>query len=261
MRQNHQAKDTQDARCDAAQNGRDQPGGDLSFDRSGAPHAPDRRGRKHALAVEPRLARRGRLGALARGLHHSPRVEDCLDIGKQDQFQIFVGVSRTQTHCDLTCNLAPFGADGIGYREQDAPIIGNSIFELFRYFRVTVKLAPLCPIDDVATHDVEIVVIERINRILRADLLDALLRMEGQPWAEYCGVQGDETPRRLSVRTLSGLLEPFGIKSRTVWPLHRTADTRSGEGFYRAQFEETWRSYLPEDDTTHSNVIKALASG
>ncbi len=132
---------------------------------------------------------------------------------------------------------------------------GASVRLSARYFDEDLKLILLADIRTVFDT-------RRIDRILRAELLDALLKMEGQPWAEYCDVQGDETPRRLTVGTLSGLLKPFGIKARTVWPLGRTADTRSGEGFYRAQFEETWRSYLPEDDTsTQSNVIKALASG
>jgi hypothetical protein len=103
---------------------------------------------------------------------------------------------------------------------------------------------------------------ERIDRITVADLIAALIAMEGQPWAEYCGVQGDRAPRRLTTGTLRSLLKDFHICARTLWPRGRTTETKSTSGFYRRQFEEAWESYLPQEHTsTQPSVIKALAGG
>ena len=58
---------------------------------------------------------------------------------------------------------------------------------------------------------------------------------------------------------LARLLNPFKIKSRTIWPLNRIAGGKSAKGYYRSQFEAVWQAYCPEDGTaSQPNNIRAL---
>ena len=55
------------------------------------------------------------------------------------------------------------------------------------------------------------------------------------------------------------MLREFRIRPRSIWPLNRTADTKSAKGFRRSQFEEIWRAYCTDDGTaSHTNNFKGL---
>jgi hypothetical protein len=69
----------------------------------------------------------------------------------------------------------------------------------------------------------------------------------------------DQRPRKLAQATLASLLKAFHIRSRSVWPTGRTADSKSRKGYYRTDFEAAWQAYCPRDGTpAQPNVFKLL---
>jgi hypothetical protein len=57
------------------------------------------------------------------------------------------------------------------------------------------------------------------------------------------------------------MLKPFKIGLRTIWPQHRTPESKSSKGYRRAQFEDAWRKYCAEDGTAaHTSNIRSLHS-
>jgi len=62
-----------------------------------------------------------------------------------------------------------------------------------------------------------------------------------------------------SEATLASLLKAFHIRSRSVWPTGRSADSKSRKGYYRTDFEAAWQAYCPRDGTpAQPNVFKLL---
>jgi hypothetical protein len=98
-----------------------------------------------------------------------------------------------------------------------------------------------------------------VDRITMAELVAELIALEGQPWAEYRGVQDDQTPRRLTTGILSNLLRPFGIRSKTIWPPGQRAGQTSAKGYCSTQFAEAWAAYLREYTRTQSSNFKMFA--
>jgi Protein of unknown function (DUF3631) len=74
------------------------------------------------------------------------------------------------------------------------------------------------------------------DRILRDELVEALLKLETADWKEYEG-------RKLTRGRLKDLLVPFGIEAKPIWPPQRTASSKSGRGYMRSQFEDHWSRY------------------
>jgi Protein of unknown function (DUF3631) len=99
--------------------------------------------------------------------------------------------------------------------------------------------------------DIRKVFFEKFPAILTsfpsAYLVACLNTFEGAPWSEWCGVHGNQTPRRLSQGELAKLLRPFRIRPKTVWWPDRQGT--SMRGYYRADFEDAWRSYCDEANT------------
>ena len=83
------------------------------------------------------------------------------------------------------------------------------------------------------------------DRLASKRLTDELISLDSADaaWAEYRGPSGTERPRKLTQGALAALLRPFGIRPRTIWPLARTATTKSFRGYYRADFDAVWQSY------------------
>jgi Protein of unknown function (DUF3631) len=97
-----------------------------------------------------------------------------------------------------------------------------------------------------------------IDRITSKMLVEQLLAIEDSLWNEWCGLRGDRSPRKLSQGELARLLDPFGIRPRTVWPRYRRPDSGSGRGYYRSQFESAWGKYCPADTATQPRGIIRL---
>jgi hypothetical protein len=98
----------------------------------------------------------------------------------------------------------------------------------------------------------------RIDRLASEDMVKELLAIEDGMWSEWRGLKDDQQPRKLSQGELARLLAPFAIKPRTVWPLRRTASSRSKSGYYRRQFEEAWSAYCEAHTATQPSNITYL---
>ena len=68
------------------------------------------------------------------------------------------------------------------------------------------------------------------------ELLKALNAMSESPWQHFKYTNGQP----LDARWLAKLLKPFGIHSKTIRMVKGTP-----KGFYRADFEDAWKRYLP----------------
>ena len=68
------------------------------------------------------------------------------------------------------------------------------------------------------------------------ELLKALNAMSESPWQHFKYTNGQP----LDARWLAKLLKPFGIHSKTIRMANGTP-----KGFYRADFEDAWKRYLP----------------
>ena len=89
-----------------------------------------------------------------------------------------------------------------------------------------------------------------VDRLPSITILEALYAFDDADWNEFRGIRGDQSPHKLKVGELAGMLRDFGIRPRSIWPLNRTAESKSSKGYSRAQFEEVWRVYCTEDGTT-----------
>jgi hypothetical protein len=97
------------------------------------------------------------------------------------------------------------------------------------------------------------------TRLASAVIVENLNLLPHGLWSDWRGKQDTDTPHPITAGVVAKLLAPFRIKPATIWPLHRTTDTKSSRGYHRHQFETAWAKYCPAADTpTHSGKIKAL---
>jgi Protein of unknown function (DUF3631) len=100
-----------------------------------------------------------------------------------------------------------------------------------------------------------------VDRLPSGVLLAALHALESADWQEFYGVRGALHPHKLRAGELASMLRDFGIRPRTIWPLNRTAESRSAKGYRREQFETAWRRYCADDGTaSQPSNVKALRS-
>lgn len=100
-----------------------------------------------------------------------------------------------------------------------------------------------------------------LDRLSTKTLLEALHGLDDADaeWREFDGVRGDQQPHKLRDTEVGVMLRDFGIRSRSIWPLNRTASTRSAKGYRRTQFEKAWRQYCGDDGTAaQSSNVRAL---
>ena len=100
---------------------------------------------------------------------------------------------------------------------------------------------------------------KREDRLASAVIVEHLNLLPHGLWSDWRGKHDTDTPRPMTAATMAKLLSPFGIRPVTIWPSHRTADSKSAKGYNRYQFEAIWASYCPESDTpAQSREIKML---
>jgi len=88
-------------------------------------------------------------------------------------------------------------------------------------------------------------------------LLQHLLMLDDNCWTEFRGEHGNQTPKPLSRHAMVTMISAFGVRSKTLWPPHRTAETKSFRGYTKAAFQPAWASYCDEGDTpTQSGVVR-----
>jgi hypothetical protein len=78
------------------------------------------------------------------------------------------------------------------------------------------------------------------NAMRSADLVKALTSDPERPWVEW------KNGKPLTPKQLGGLLRPFGIISETV----SIANLADAKGYKRVHFEDAWRRYLPDQNTS-----------
>jgi Protein of unknown function (DUF3631) len=83
----------------------------------------------------------------------------------------------------------------------------------------------------------EIFVAQRTDRMLSADLVEALIQIEGRPWAEY-----GRTGKPLTQNQLARLFKPLAIVPGTL-----RAGSARGQGYQLHEFEEAFARYLPSE--------------
>ncbi len=115
--------------------------------------------------------------------------------------------------------------------------------------------------------DVKILLLSDIRKVFNAHAVDRLpsktllgaLNVLDADWNEFRGVRGEQQPHRLKDSELASMLREFRIRPRTIWPLNRTAKSKSTKGYRRSQFEEVWRVYCADDGTTaHGSNVRSL---
>ena len=110
-------------------------------------------------------------------------------------------------------------------------------------------------------HDIRSIFDQRgIERLFSEVLVAALNDLDDSMWCEWRGPHGDQQPRRLSQGGLAQMLAPFSIRPRTIWPLHRSPDSKSRKGYLRSQFESAWSAYCDASDGTasQSSTVRGL---
>ena len=100
------------------------------------------------------------------------------------------------------------------------------------------------------------------DRIASAALVEALLGLEDEVWADWRGPNDDRPPRKLNQSDMARLLRPFGIRPKTIWPAQRRPGSLSSRGYLRSQFEPAWAAYCSVPDTaTQPSKIRHLRHG
>jgi hypothetical protein len=98
------------------------------------------------------------------------------------------------------------------------------------------------------------------DRIASATLTAAMHDLDDGIWTDWRGRYDDRQPHKLTQGELAGLLRPFSIKPRPIWPPNRGPKTKSYRGYMRSWFESAWAAYCPSPVTpSQPNKIIHLA--
>jgi hypothetical protein len=98
----------------------------------------------------------------------------------------------------------------------------------------------------------------RVDRVTSKDLVIALVAMDDAGWSEWTGVNGNESPRKLSQGQLARALSPFGIRPTSIRTLGKDTTLK---GYHLEMFEKVWAGYCSEAGTPEhqaSNVRQLL---
>ena len=90
------------------------------------------------------------------------------------------------------------------------------------------------------------------DRIFSERLIQGLIRMQDRPWSDW------KHGKPITPSSLARLLSPFKIKSNTVRV--GGVNGKTGKGYKREQFTETWNRYLPSLDTPIQSVTTSQPS-
>ena len=69
-----------------------------------------------------------------------------------------------------------------------------------------------------------------LDRLPSRNMLDALNALDGCEWSEFSGARGDQQPHKLRNSELASMLREFRIRTHTIWPPNRTANSKSARG-------------------------------
>lgn len=88
------------------------------------------------------------------------------------------------------------------------------------------------------------------QEITTAELLRGLVDRDDSPWAQWWERDVDEGRTMGPASRLSRLLKPFGVASRSL----RLTDKATAKGYRRADFEASFKSYLPAETTDQAGT-------
>ena len=96
------------------------------------------------------------------------------------------------------------------------------------------------------------------DRIDRDVLLRHLLMLDEGNWGEFRGEHGTQAPKPLTSAAMVKMVSNFGIRTRNIWPRHRTANSQSSRGYYQADFEPAFADYLDNATAPQPSNVKHL---
>jgi hypothetical protein len=97
------------------------------------------------------------------------------------------------------------------------------------------------------------------DQIAAEVLLQHLLALDDGRWTEFRGEHGNQAPKPLNRPAMVKMISAFGVRTKTLWPRHRTAETKSSRGYSRAAFETIWAAFCDEGDTpAQPSVVRHL---
>jgi hypothetical protein len=99
---------------------------------------------------------------------------------------------------------------------------------------------------------------KRADRLASAVIVDNLNLLPHGLWVDWRGKQDTDTPRPMTPGIMAKLLAPFGVRPATIWPLNRTADSKSSRGYHRSQFEDAWARYCQPGADTPTQPSKIM---
>jgi hypothetical protein len=92
------------------------------------------------------------------------------------------------------------------------------------------------------------------DRLATAVIIAELVDLPSGLWSEWRGPRDDQVARKLTPAGLARMLEPFGIRPKTIWPPRRGTTEKSAKGYHRHDFEAAWASYCDSTTSQRSNV-------
>jgi hypothetical protein len=96
----------------------------------------------------------------------------------------------------------------------------------------------------------------RKNKLTTKDILEALVVIEGGPWAFMFEDALKHDKFQTAASKLARKLEPYKIKPRTV----KVADGATAKGYHRADFEAVWKRYLPTFHPASGNAVTTVTA-
>jgi hypothetical protein len=92
------------------------------------------------------------------------------------------------------------------------------------------------------------------DRAPGAQLVEALLSLEDGPYAEWRGINDDRPPRKFTQNDLAQLLRPFGIHSKTIWPMQRRPGDKSAAAMSAVNLRRCGLLIVPTPTQRHSRA-------
>jgi putative DNA primase/helicase len=100
--------------------------------------------------------------------------------------------------------------------------------------------------------DIRTALVERnSDRATSQAIIDAVVGMEGRPWAEF------RSGKPITANTLARALSPFKISPTTLRP---ERGEKPAKGYYLKQFEDAFHRYLPQQGDFNRNNVTSLAA-
>jgi putative DNA primase/helicase len=161
-----------------------------------------------------------------------------------------------QEHADELRAMKPRLPDGLGNRVEDNWTPLFAVAELAGA-KCTDRLAEACRgvVREIEDESIRALLLSDIRGLFFSDgadrlsseqVAEKLVSLEERPWAEF-----GKNERPLSKNRLASLLQPFGVRPRTV----RLSNGDRKKGYLREHFEDAWGRYLPPPPPLNRDTV------